>query len=81
MLHLSAGLTNGRTVHESIEYLVGMAAKDAEKKLKQLGLTAVTEGDGDVVYAQLPAPGQIVRTGTQVLVYIRKQEYTEGELP
>ena len=60
--------------------LTGMAAKDAEKKLKQLGLTGVVEGDGDTVYAQLPAPGQTVRTGTQVLVYVKKQEY-EGELP
>ncbi len=61
--------------------LTGMTAPEAEKKLKQLGLTAVTEGAGDVVYAQLPAAGQTVRTGTQVLVYVKKQEYTEGELP
>ena len=54
--------------------LTGLTAQQAEKKLKQIGLTAVLEGSGEVVYAQLPAPGQTVLTGSQVLVYVKKQE-------
>lgn len=54
--------------------LTGLTAAQAEKKLKAIGLTAVVEGDGDLVYAQLPAAGQTVNTGTQVLVYVKKQE-------
>jgi len=56
--------------------LTGLSADQTEKELKKLGLTAVVEGDGDVVYSQLPAPGQTVRTGTQVLVYVKK-----GDIP
>ena len=54
--------------------LAGLTAAQAEKKLKAIGLTAVVEGDGELVYAQLPAPGQTVNTGTQVLIYVKKQE-------
>lgn len=53
--------------------LTGMTGAQAEKKLKQLGLTGVVEGTGDVVYAQLPSPGQTVNTGTQVLIYVKKE--------
>ena len=62
--------------------LTGMSPEQAEKKLKQLGLAAVVEGKGDLVYSQLPAAGQTVLTGTQVLVYIRKTAFfPEGEDP
>ena len=54
--------------------LCGLTAQQAEKKLKTIGLTAVIEGDGDSVYAQLPMAGQTVYTGTQVLVYVKKIE-------
>ena len=54
--------------------LVGLTAAEAEKKLKNIGLTAVLEGEGELVYDQLPSAGQTVATGTQVLVYIKKNE-------
>ena len=54
--------------------LTGLTAQQAEKKIKSIGLTAVVEGDGDVVYSQLPAAGQTVNTGTQVLIYVKKTE-------
>ena len=54
--------------------LRGLTASEAEKKLKDIGLTAVFEGEGTLVYDQLPAAGQTVNTGTQVLVYIKKNE-------
>ena len=54
--------------------LVGLSASEAEKKLKDMGLEAVFEGEGDFVYAQLPAAGQTVNTGTQVLVYTKENQ-------
>ena len=54
--------------------LTGMTPEGAEKALKAIGITAVLEGEGNLVYDQLPAAGRTVRTGTQVLVYIKKTE-------
>ena len=56
----------------------GMTLQEAEKVLKPLGLTPVAEGSGDLIFDQLPGAGQMVRPGTQVLVYVKK-EPTEGE--
>ena len=52
--------------------LTGMNATEAEKKLKSIGLTPVFDGVGSYVYGQLPAAGQTVNTGTQVLVYLKE---------
>ena len=54
--------------------LVGLTAVQAEKELKALGLSAVLEGNGELVFDQLPAAGQTVPTGTQVLVYVKKKD-------
>ena len=53
-----------------LDDLTGMAAADAQKQLKQLGLTAESIGTGDTVTAQIPAPGQSVPGGSQILLYL-----------
>ena len=53
--------------------LTGLSPAEAEKKLKSIGLTPVFDGIGDYVCGQLPAAGQTVNTGTQVLVYLKKE--------
>lgn len=49
--------------------MTGMTAKEAGTYLKEQGLTAVTEGTGETVTAQIPAAGQVVTAGSQVLLY------------
>ena len=60
-----------------LEDYTGMAASEAEKKLKSLGLTANVTGTGERVLAQLPEPGQTVAAGSQVLLYLEDT----GEMP
>ena len=50
--------------------LTGLSAKEAEKQLKALSLTAKLSGSADAVTAQIPAAGQSVPCGSQVLVYL-----------
>jgi stage V sporulation protein D (sporulation-specific penicillin-binding protein) len=49
--------------------LAGMTAKDAEKALKELGLTMKKLGSAETVTGQLPAAGQILPGGSETLVY------------
>ena len=44
--------------------------KEAEKQLKALGLTLRTEGMQDRITGQIPAAGQSVPGGSQVLAYL-----------
>ena len=53
-----------------LEDLTGLSKKEAEKALKQQGLTARCIGTGETVTSQLPAPGQSVPGGSQILVYL-----------
>ena len=53
-----------------LENFTGMTAKEAEKKLKAAGLTAVFRGSGETVTAQLPQGGQTVPGGSGVLLYL-----------
>ncbi len=53
-----------------LEDYTGMTQKEAEKALKTQSLTARFLGAGDSVTAQLPAPGQGVPGGSQVLLYL-----------
>ena len=53
-----------------LEDFTGLAPKEAEKKLKILGLTAVFRGNGESVTAQLPEGGQTVPVGSGVLLYL-----------
>ena len=48
--------------------VVGLSAHEAEEKLAELGLTAVLESE-DEVTAQVPAAGETVVKGFQVLLY------------
>ncbi len=53
-----------------MEDFVGMTAKDAEKRLKELGLTAVFSGDAETITEQIPASGDSVPGGSEVLLYL-----------
>ena len=53
--------------------LSGMTAKEAEKALKGMGLAAVRSGAAETVTAQIPAAGQTVPGGSQVLLYFGEE--------
>ena len=57
-----------------LEDLTGFSQKDAEKYLKSASLSAIIVGQGDIVTGQIPAPGERVPGGSQVLLYL-------GEMP
>ena len=52
-----------------LEDLTGMSAQEAERTLAQGNLTARKQGTGEFVTGQIPAPGQPVPGGSQVLLY------------
>jgi stage V sporulation protein D (sporulation-specific penicillin-binding protein) len=52
-----------------LEDLQGMEVEEAEKFLQEKGLTGRVLGTDTVVTAQIPAPGQTVAEGSQVLLY------------
>ena len=53
-----------------MEDLTGLTETEACTIIKNQGLTAVVTGIEETVTAQLPAPGQSVPAGSQVLVYL-----------
>jgi stage V sporulation protein D (sporulation-specific penicillin-binding protein) len=53
-----------------MEDLTGRTRAEAEKLLQEQTLTAVFAGDGETVTGQIPAVGQTVPGGSQVLVYL-----------
>ena len=53
--------------------LAGMTGKEAAAALKEQGLEAKLQGDGETVTGQLPAAGQSLPGGSQVLVYMGEQ--------
>lgn len=53
-----------------VEALGGLTAAEAERKLKDTGLTALCIGSGETVTGQIPAAGQTVPGGSQILVYL-----------
>ena len=53
-----------------MEDLSGMTPKEAEKLLKKNYLTIRTVGTGDTITGQIPAAGEEVSGGSQVLVYL-----------
>ena len=57
----------GQTV--TVEDMTGLTAKEAESLLKQFGLTAKMQGDGETVTAQIPSPGSMVSGGSEILLY------------
>ena len=60
-----------------MEDLTGMTAREAEKILADQKLTARLVGDGETVTGQIPAAGQTVPGGSQVLVYLGEPPETE----
>ena len=53
-----------------MEDMSGLTAKDAESKLKNTGLTAKFSGTGETVTGQIPAAGQTIPGGSEVLLYL-----------
>ena len=53
-----------------VEDIRGMARKQTEKVLKEKGLGCLFIGEGDTVTGQIPASGQILPGGSQVLAYL-----------
>ena len=57
--------------------LTGLTFKEASAALKKLNLTAVRVGEGEVLTAQIPATGQTLPGGSQVLLYFGQAAQTE----
>ncbi|MBQ2927847.1 MAG: PASTA domain-containing protein [Oscillospiraceae bacterium] len=53
-----------------MEDLNGLTAEEAERKLKEAGLTAKFTGLAETVTGQIPAAGQTVPGGSEVLLYL-----------
>ena len=53
-----------------LEDLTGLTGNEAEKLLKEQSLTAQLSGTGETVTGQIPAAGQTVPGGSQVLLYL-----------
>ena len=53
-----------------LEDMTGMNSKDAQKLLKDAGLAAQLIGAGERVTGQIPAAGQTVPGGSQVILYL-----------
>ena len=70
----------GQTV--VMEDFTDMTAKDAEKLLKEQNLTAVFSGTGETITGQIPAAGQVIPGGSQVILYLGEEpEKKEVEVP
>ena len=50
--------------------LTGLTRKEAEKALAELSLSCQILGTGDTITGQIPAPGQTVPGGSQMLLYL-----------
>ncbi len=51
----------------------GLTLKEAEKQLKELGITAETVGTGETVTGQIPAAGNTVPGNSQMLLYLGEE--------
>ena len=56
-----------------LEDFSGLTAADAARKLKESGLRSETVGTGETVTGQLPAPGQRIPGGSEVLLYLGEE--------
>ena len=52
--------------------LRNLTVEEAEKQLKELGLTMKTVGAGETIVSQIPAPGQSPPGGSEVLAYFEE---------
>ena len=53
-----------------LDAYTGLTAEEAERKLKNIGLSALVSGTGETVTGQIPAAGQTVPGGSQILLYL-----------
>ena len=53
-----------------LDDLTGMTRKEAESYLKAQGITAVFEGEGETVTAQIPGAGQTIPGDSQMFLYL-----------
>ena len=60
-----------------VEDMTGLTAKDAEKRLEELGLGYQSVGNGETVTGQIPAAGKTVPGGSEVLLYFGEEVSTE----
>ena len=60
-----------------MEDLRGLTAEEAERKLKECGFTANFSGTGETVTGQIPAAGQSIPGGSQVLLYLGEEPEDE----
>ena len=58
------------TIIARVPDLENMTPQEAERALKEVGLTAVFRGDAQLVTAQLPGSGTALEQGSQVMVYL-----------
>ena len=65
-----------------MEDYTDLTRSDAESKLKRSGLSAQFSGSGETVTGQLPAPGQMLPSGSEVLLYLgEKPDVRMVEMP
>ena len=70
----------GKTV--ILEDYTGLSAKEAQKKLAQLGIGCLLQGNEETVTGQLPEAGQTVPGDSQIILYLGdKPEETQVEVP
>ena len=60
-----------------LEDLTGLTVKEADKKLKALGLSHQAVGNGETVTGQIPAAGNEVPGGSQILLYFGEPTPTD----
>ena len=60
-----------------MEDLTGLTAEQAQQQLKNAGLTGKIQGTGETVLAQIPAPGQSLPGGSEVILYLEEKPETE----
>ena len=56
-----------------VEDCSGLTETEAARKLKQLGLVPEFQGTGETVTSQIPAPGQSIPGGSEVLLYLGEE--------
>ncbi len=78
--HFSEEELPGKTV--VLDDLTGLTEKEAAALLKKSGLSFQRVGTGETVTSQLPAPGQSVSGGSQLLLYFgEKPEHQPVQVP
>jgi stage V sporulation protein D (sporulation-specific penicillin-binding protein) len=66
----------------SVEDYTGLTQSEAESKLKKSGLSAKFAGQNETVTGQLPAAGQIVSVGSELMLYLGSEpEIRPVEVP